>query len=172
MKFVHASQGWLGRGTTALLEPKNALTIELWLLQTGTPTEYEKPVWYGDSSVSPWGSWGLQRDTIVPSDFAFLINFGGTAKWLVSNGFPLKDVWYHVALTYDGAFMRFYINGAVDTETTATGAITYANGAYAFAIGACDVPASYFNGSIDEVAIYDKALSATRIAAHHAVGIL
>ncbi|MBI5532026.1 MAG: LamG domain-containing protein [Deltaproteobacteria bacterium] len=167
MRFTSATQGWLSRGTTPLLQPANALTIELWLLQTGTPTSYEKPIWYGDSTAPPWGSWGLQRDDVAQSSFAFLVNLGGTANWLTSSSFTQKDSWYHVVLTYDGAWMRFYINGVVDNEIAATGTLTYPGNGHAMAIAACDVPASYYNGSIDEVAVYDKALTATRILAHY-----
>jgi hypothetical protein len=170
IRFVSAAGGWAGRGTTAALEPKTAISIELWMLQTGTTSEYEKPLWYGDASAIPWGSWGLQREATAQTEFAFLVNLGGTASWVHSLAFTKKDTWYHVVLTYDGAWQRFFVNGANTAEKAATGTITYNNKGQAFAIGACDLPWAFLTGSVDEVAIYDKALTEQRVLAHYMAG--
>jgi hypothetical protein len=169
MKFVNTAEGWLGRGTTAALQPTAALSFEFWMSLSGVPVEYEKPIWYGDAGLYPWGSWGMQRDGTASSDFVFMLNLGGTSSWLTTKLFTKKDVWYHVVATYDGAYQRVYVDGVSATEKSVSGAISYsANQGQALAIGACDLPHNYFNGSLDEVAFYDKALSSTRVAAHWA----
>jgi hypothetical protein len=76
---------------------------------------------------------------------------------------------YHVAATKNGATVKLYING-VDVTGTVTNA-TCANTAIALYIGRLDSSATlFFNGVIDEPAIYPSALSATRVAVHYAVG--
>ena len=78
-----------------------------------------------------------------------------------------SGVFVHVVATYDGAQMRVYVNGretgAGATDNTAMPATTV----NAF-IGSAGIGTNYFKGDIDEVAVYDKALSAVQIAAHYA----
>ncbi|HSO33424.1 MAG TPA: LamG domain-containing protein [Labilithrix sp.] len=70
----------------------------------------------------------------------------------------------HIVGTYDGATLSIYVNGvlggiAKDTQTTKALATP-------FHIGAGET-ANFFDGVIDEVAVYDKALSPARILAHY-----
>jgi hypothetical protein len=76
--------------------------------------------------------------------------------------------WHFVAGTYDGAYVRFYVDGVEVTPATATSlTINYALptnsnlyiGAYV-AAGWCTLP---FNGSIDEVRVFNRALTASEI---------
>ncbi len=78
--------------------------------------------------------------------------------------------WADVAMTRQGSTLRLYVNGkAVATATTPTGlSDTSAN---IFAIGRKSSSATdFFNGSLDEIAIYIKALSAMQIQAHFQAG--
>jgi hypothetical protein len=73
---------------------------------------------------------------------------------------------YHVAGVYDGAnaLLRVYVNGA-QVGTVACSAAVIASGA--FYIGRTTVSGGFWGGTIDEVACYTTALSASRIAAHY-----
>jgi hypothetical protein len=74
-------------------------------------------------------------------------------------------VFLHVVATYDGTNVALYVNGqpfatsAISTPLVATGAPLTAG-----------VLANWgsFTGVLDEIAIYDKALTPARIAAHYA----
>jgi len=81
------------------------------------------------------------------------------------------NTWTHLAMTYDGANVKLYMNGEFDSSYALSGPIeTTSNW---LAIG-CKPPASaypppigriyaFFNGIIDEVRIYDRALSQQEI---------
>jgi hypothetical protein len=69
----------------------------------------------------------------------------------------------YVVLTYDGSAMKLYVDGDLG-NTANNAAMTAAMQVHAF-IGSAGGE-NYFRGAIDEVAIYDKPLSADRIAAH------
>jgi hypothetical protein len=96
--------------------------------------------------------------------------FGTTAGSGVTSTTALQPgVWSHVAATYDGANMKIYINGVQDASTAATGDVSDSTGTLylgynpdtaAFAGGG----EAYFNGLLDEVGWYDRALSATEVA--------
>lgn len=75
---------------------------------------------------------------------------------------------YHVAATWDGSNVRLYINGVLD-GTHAHTAIPN-NGSTKLRIGwsAFGSPfEEYWDGRIDEVAVYGTALSGARITAHY-----
>jgi Concanavalin A-like lectin/glucanases superfamily len=73
---------------------------------------------------------------------------------------PLNP-WTHVTMTYDGANIRYYQNGTLVTTTPATGNMTNGNGA--LRIGGNSIWGEYFTGRIDEVRVYNRALSAAEI---------
>jgi hypothetical protein len=80
------------------------------------------------------------------------------------------DQWSHVVATYDGTEMALYLNGTLAGQTMSTrnlptAACTVRVGAFSFDFGVTDYP-GYFYGSLDEAAVYDRALTAQEIAAH------
>lgn len=76
--------------------------------------------------------------------------------------------WHHVVGTYDGTKLVLYRNGVAVQSASVTGAILLA--LTPLAVGAMTGSGTSFDGTLDEVALYDSALSATRIATHHARG--
>jgi hypothetical protein len=68
-----------------------------------------------------------------------------------------------VAATYDGATVRLYVNGAQVASTANTGAMVTSNSP--LRIGGDSVWGEYFKGLIDEVRIYNRALTAAQIQA-------
>jgi hypothetical protein len=65
-------------------------------------------------------------------------------------------------VTYDGANLRFYLNGTLVAIQAITGAmVTSANG---LSLGGNTVWNEYFAGRIDDIRIYNRALSAAEIA--------
>ena len=73
------------------------------------------------------------------------------------------NTWTHLAETYDGSAVRLYINGVLASSSPATGAI--ATSTSPLQIGGDSIYGQYFAGLIDEVRIYDRALSASEILA-------
>jgi hypothetical protein len=78
--------------------------------------------------------------------------------------------WVHLAGTYDGTNWRLYRNGAlVATQASGVGALVVNDADWA--IGSTGNGwADAFAGSIDEVAIYGTALSASKIQSHYNAG--
>jgi hypothetical protein len=73
------------------------------------------------------------------------------------------NTWTHVAATYDGAQMRLFINGAPVAALAQTG--TYEQNANPLWIGGNALYGEHFQGLIDDLRIYNRALSATEIQA-------
>jgi hypothetical protein len=70
--------------------------------------------------------------------------------------------WMHVAATYDGATIKLYINGALDSSQVAVFAI--AQNSLALGLGAQSDGASVYRGAMDEARLYGRALSAAEIS--------
>ena len=85
--------------------------------------------------------------------------------WSFSGNMALPDNDFgHVAVTYDGAEMKIYINGEFDSSQERGPQNT--DTATPVLIGARftnDVPSEFFNGALDEVAIFNVALTEQQI---------
>jgi PKD repeat protein len=76
---------------------------------------------------------------------------------------PLDQNWNHVAVSYDGSLQKIYINGAL----IATGAAGIGGPCSPNFIGSYDSDSQgsqYFGGTLDEIAVFDHALSENTIA--------
>jgi len=80
-----------------------------------------------------------------------------------SNQGLITGVWYHIAGTYDGSNVRTYINGVeFGTGTAASGAITYDATGNLY-MGAEEGASRNLFGSMDDVRVYNRALSAQEV---------
>ncbi len=64
--------------------------------------------------------------------------------------------WIHIALIYDGAQSRIYVNGLLDAAMDVSGEITQSDNELRIGRGE---PAGYFMGMIDDVRLYNHALT-------------
>ncbi len=72
------------------------------------------------------------------------------------------NTWMHVAATYSGSTMRMYINGAL--EATKTGPSSIAANAVNVGIGGQSDGTRRYHGDLDDVRIYNRALTVGEIA--------
>jgi hypothetical protein len=78
-------------------------------------------------------------------------------------GVPL-DSWTHLAATYDGTTQRLFVNGVQVATKAMTGPIKVSTGALRFG-GNGTWSDEWFAGLLDELRVYNRALSATEIQA-------
>ena len=71
--------------------------------------------------------------------------------------------WQHLAFIYDGSWLRLYKNGNIVDSTAANGTIT--NNTESFMLGALNWQGTLFclNGKLDEIRLWDVAVSQTEI---------
>jgi hypothetical protein len=135
----------------------NAFTVEAWIKEAGVSHEI----------VSRFTSAAL---SVSGTSLRLSVNAGGTTVTVESAlGVINVDTTYYVAATYDGANVILYVNGVEVERAAVTGAVLSLPD-YPPTIGSITGGGSYFDGVIDEVAWYNTALSAARIAAHHQAG--
>jgi hypothetical protein len=90
---------------------------------------------------------------------------GSSAGVGTDQGFLVNERWSHVASTYDGAMMRFYADGVEVSASPVTGPIS----AYGTPLwfGRFNNLGFHLRGAIDEIRIFDRALSPDEAALLH-----
>jgi hypothetical protein len=142
------------------LRPSSGLTLAAWV-KAGTYEGRMRTVvskQYGDSTADSFVLW-------YHDDGNLWFDVGGVGPILIVQ--PPADEWHHIVATYNGSFMRLYVDGVEKVNSTATGSIPY--DANPVLIGADSnqadhTPDAGWNGTIDDVLIYNRALNETEIA--------
>ena len=91
--------------------------------------------------------------------------FAPTSKKAVVTGASglVANAWTHLAVTYDGAWIRLFVNGVEVANQQQSGKLTTSGNA--LQLGANSLLKRYFKGYIDDVRIYNGALTADQIVA-------
>lgn len=144
-------------------DAQTALTLAAWIradafvdwaavIAKGTNTEpYAMQIWH-DGSLRFSANWGAPGGSV------------GSGVWN-SNFKMATNTWYHVAITYDGTAVRFYLNGAVDSNQPAV-ALRFGVVNEPLILGV-DLPGGdeFFSGTIRDARVYGRALSGPEILA-------
>ena len=134
-------------------------------------SSYTQSVWFkpdvvsGTGGLVGWGDYGSSRRTnalrLYENSGGFRHYWWGADLDCTGTQCPISTgTWYHVASTWDGTTRKLFVNGVLKrSDTPGANNATAAN----FHIGktCCS---EFFNGLIDDVAIYTRALSAGEVA--------
>jgi hypothetical protein len=93
---------------------------------------------------------------------------GTNSEAYASAALPV-NTWSFLAATYDGATLRLYVNGTQVASQARTGLITAS--ASPLQIGGDSIYGQFFQGMIDEVRVYNVALTPSQIQADMAIAI-
>jgi prepilin-type N-terminal cleavage/methylation domain-containing protein len=75
-----------------------------------------------------------------------------------------SNVWSYVCITYTGTQIKLYVNGGSNVDTFSTTALSTSNSSTAYIGQARNSTYNAFYGLIDEVAVWDRVLSAAEIS--------
>ena len=141
------------------------LTLEMWVYPTVLSTSSQTVIGRGDVGVSqPW-SLNVVNGIPVFMSHSF-VRLAGPAA------IPLGE-WTHLAATFDGATMALFVNGIQVASQGGLGALVYGPVPVPVTIGAAwlnSAPDDLFTGRIDEVSLYDRALTPVEISGIVAAG--
>jgi hypothetical protein len=114
-------------------------------------------------SVSPSSDpYGLA--TSETGDIIFELSFGGVLQQVRKSGYDL-NAWSFIVGTWDGSTMRLYVNGALVASQSKSGVITTDPNSSLLIGTRLRLPADTFHGLLDDIRIYNRALSASEISA-------
>ena len=138
------------------------VTIMCWAKPTDLTSGTNRPligVWSGtDSTTSTqFALWAQRGDFSTSNVLQGNVRIGGGLVAVNHTALTL-NTWVHVALSFDGTTVRLYRDGSEVNTFTNTGSIT--GGTFNFLV----VPDSS-NAQVDDVRVFDTALTATQVAA-------
>ncbi|MFO0741841.1 MAG: LamG domain-containing protein [Labilithrix sp.] len=138
-------------------------TIEAWIRPTVVDPIYRRIVTNEVGGVRQgWLFWVVDQESGGIGIERYRDNDGDTVTTALA---PALGVWSHVVATYDGAILSIWLDGSLRSSAPSERSIA---GQSRLRIGG--LASGRFSGDLDEVAIYDRALTAPRIAAHHDAG--
>jgi hypothetical protein len=151
-------------GVSNLVNVADASSLDL---TTGMTLE----AWLNPSALSGWRtvllkeapgrlSYSLYAHDNAPRPAATVYT-GGNDQSAVGTAALALNTWTHLAATYDGATLRLYVNGVQVESRAVTSSLITSTGA--LRIGGNTIWGEYFTGLIDEVRIYNRALTPAEI---------
>jgi hypothetical protein len=130
-----------------------AMTLEVWVKPSPMVDWWADVIYKADDTyyleaTSPsgtpvaGGTWASNQNLVAPAPLAV-------------------NTWTHLAATYDGTTVRLYVNGTLAGSAPRSGPL--ASSTHPLEIGGDSLYGQYFTGLIDDVRVYNVALTATQI---------
>ena len=155
---LNGTSSWVTVADSSSLDLTTGMTVEAWVRPTVVNS------WRTVVMKEQTGNltYGLYANTSAnrPAIEAYI---NGSLRTLNGTSQLPTATWSHLAATYDGATLRLFVNGAAAGTLAAAGSILTSNSP--LRIGGNGVWGEYFSGPIDEVRVYNRALTATEIQA-------
>ena len=134
-----------------------AMTVEAWIKVGVFDKGWQAIVTKGDAA------WRLHRYN-TSDNISF--GTGGLSNTDLQGTTNVNDgQWHHVACVFDGSTKILYVDGKLDASIAVTGTIATSNAAVYFGENS-EATSRHFNGSIDEVRIWDDARTQAEIQAN------
>jgi hypothetical protein len=150
-------------------------SVEAWINPSDWGTrEGDSPVYNGLIYLYHRGAWAGRKLYFMVRivENVSLGDSGGWTYWAaVRSSTDFQDnTFYHVVGTKNGNNLAIYVNGVKERELNALSGYTV-NYNYNTTVWVGKGPSGIFNGLIDEVRIYNRALSAEEIKTHYQAGL-
>ena len=117
------------------------------------------------------------------SEYGLWIRFdggGGTYKFFAQNNLDgvyfdsnqtvIPNRWYFLTYTWDGSTESLYVDGVLDASRALSGTITEYSNRNGIGAGVREEVSSYFSGIIDDVRVYNRALTGDEIKRLYRIG--
>ena len=142
-------------GASPLLNLTSGMTLEAWINPTAASGTRDVLIKEG-TNVDLYNlyarNWRGRPESNV---------YAGGANRVAEGATLPTNTWSHLAGTYDGTTLRLYVNGVQVASAAYSGTIGTSSGP--LRIGGNSLWGEYFQGAIDEVRIYNRALTALEI---------
>ncbi|HAM70337.1 MAG TPA: hypothetical protein DCM86_01690 [Verrucomicrobiales bacterium] len=183
--FAAAAKSFVSLDNPPVLNLAGALTLEAWINPDATQVDGARIVSHGPPTLSFYAPDATREGAILAGNEVYLrierngsdslYAFGtadGTDTHAVTTPVPEGDLgsgsWVHLVGTYNGTSWSLYRNGVLlDSVADPVGPLAVDNAGWAIGAKGNGWDGAY-SGFVDEVALYDHALTAAQVAAHYA----
>jgi tRNA threonylcarbamoyladenosine modification (KEOPS) complex Pcc1 subunit len=166
-RFLRETRQKIDVPWSATLNPPQ-FSAEVWARVTGSIADHRSPL----TSRAEGPERGYIFYAEPGNTWQFWTGKGDFSGWDVIPGPAVEpEEWTHLVATYDGTTKRFFVNGLeVGSSTAAFGANDV--NPLRFGGGGTEGDGNYFfEGDVDEPAIYDRALTPGQILLHYLTGV-
>jgi len=166
-RAAHLAGGWLRADLPA---PGERYSVEIWFWNALAADA--RPITgflYSRAGDGPTAGEHLAIGGAGDGEHANRLVFygGGDGRQRLTGRTPLGlRRWHHVVIVRDGAFVRIHLDGNPAPEITGTAERVGSGSVAALTIGSRSDGVASFEGRLDEVAVYGRALAPETIAAH------
>ena len=160
---------WVTVADAADLDLTTGLTLEAWVYPTVSGGGSWRNVLIKERTGGEVYNLYANADTNAPT--AYVVTAGNPGTALDARGtsaLPL-DSWSYVTLTYDNTTLRLYVNGVQAGSRAVAGPLLTSTGV--LRLGGNSIWGEYFAGVLDEVRIYNRALTVSEIQADMNVAV-
>jgi prepilin-type N-terminal cleavage/methylation domain-containing protein len=157
--LFNGTSAYVDCGTNPILTPEN-ITLEAWV----NANKFSS--WNGIvSNMTAWGT-GFSLQIGTTQNIAAMVS--GT--YLRTSWKPETGMWYHIVATHDATtnLNILYVNGV--EENRSTKAVTYEVNPKTYIGVFYTSPSLRFNGTIGEIAIYNRVLTGKEVKNHYEMG--
>ena len=148
---------------SASLHLSSGMTLEAWVNPSTVDSAWRDVVYKGNDNFYLEAT---SPNAAIPDAGTIA---GGSYADAFGNAALPANTWSYLTETYDGSTLRLYVNGTQVAATAHTGAISTSTNP--LQIGGDSIYGQYFTGMIDEVRIYNRALTATQIQSDEATPV-
>jgi hypothetical protein len=172
-RFTAVNLEDLSVADNASLAFTTALSTSFWVRQTDVGINR---AFIGKWTYATDGEFAIQSGSVTASDISiFLTNIAGndgTQCLMTFSPGMVAGNWYHVAVVYDGSLagdanrLKVWVNNTAQTLVATSGSVvaTIRDGTATFYLGRFGGTLTrYLNGDMDEVGIWNRALTATEV---------
>jgi hypothetical protein len=171
LTFSNASENYLNMGNTTAMNGLAAITVSAWIKASSSGANLpethvvDKSICDGSITSGPF-ELGLNLESISSERAEFAVYPVGVGA--IVSGYGTSNVddgnWHFLLGEYDGSTASIWVDGVEQNSSAVSGTLT-STSTFMDIGGACGSasPGMIFNGTIDDVRVYNRALSAAEI---------
>lgn len=150
------------------LDFSSSMSASMWIKTESDVPSYEYRVLMAKDDTSnrsySWQLWDSETPVGTINQLFQMYNSGGTVNQFNYKWAPTTTVWYHIVMVYDATAQKttFYNNGSVVGSETLTNS-NIRDTTAKFTLGSYGTTAGYFDGLMDEITVFDRALTAGEV---------
>jgi len=161
LEFNSATQDYVQMSNaSSVIANKIAFSMSAWVYPQANPSAHSGIMGFRNNTDADFYLLQLQNSNNVEARFR---GSNGMGYDIVATNLLDFNQWQHLAFTYDGSYIRLYKDGALVDSSAATGII--GQNTLPLQLGKLDwgTTGFYMTGRLDEIRLWDVALSQTEI---------
>jgi hypothetical protein len=163
-RFGNQNSAYSFNGSNAYIDLNSAFdlpqrTVSFWAYIT-SDASVPQGIFSSDNTSLQYGNTNFEIDKYSLGVLQFAMSVGGNVALSSTN----ISQWYLLTSTWDGSTAKFYVDGSLVSTGTSTSNAKSADGHSTALVGCSRKKIKYFNGKIDDIKVFNRALTEAEVA--------